>query len=87
MSSTIHEERFKRKALDSLIMSNQLTRAQLTVGPLRHLKNADRTRFLDRLVRDGLVTLERIEKVGPVTSMYRITEKGRRFVEMCRQTA
>lgn len=83
-----HKEVFTAKVLGELEISSQLRRSQLTVGPLRHLSNADRSKLLDELVKDGFLSLVRPDSTyGSRTSIYRITDKGRRFVQNGRQAA
>jgi len=77
----LDKKEFKAKLLASLIMSNQLSKAQLTVGPLRHMAKADRDGLLDGCVRGGLVSVESVKNLGPVKAIYRLTDKGRRLVE------
>lgn len=82
MSTMINENKFWVKTLEALAVSTQLSRAQLTVGPLRHVKNAERTEILDKLVGDGLAVSWRGEtRSGARPTIYRITQKGMGLVK------
>lgn len=70
----------KLKVLDALRMSNQLSRAQLSWGPLRHVSQEDREKVLRGLAREKLVKKVEVKpSSGPIAVNFRITEAGRKF--------
>jgi len=81
-------EVYKLSILNALEESTVLRRAQLTLGPIRHVKNTDRSKLLNELISEGKISLEiRQAAAGKPAEVYRITEKGRRFAQNARQAA
>ena len=83
-----HREFFTEKVLRELAITGQLRRSQLTVGPLRHISSDERSKLLEDLVKEGFLLLVHPDSTyGSRTSIYRITDKGRRFVKNGRKAA
>lgn len=78
LHKAVNLEERQAKTLKALSQAQRLTRAQLTVGPLRYLSARKRSQILQRLITEELIQEEVITgRPGPVTHQYVITEKGR----------
>jgi len=84
-----NQAELERRVLVELDNAYQLKRSQLTVGPLRHgISNENRDVILNSLVSRGLIeTFVGDQQFGKSANWYRITDKGRRFVEKASQAA
>ena len=70
------------KVVGSLNESKRLTRAQLTVGPLRHMEPEDRDTVLNGLAGDGLLKIEKLPReVGKDATGYVLTRIGRKHAQ------
>jgi hypothetical protein len=59
----------------------QLTQAQITMGPLRHLSTSERKKVLTRLRRSQFIDAAKYKsphQTGPSAQYHRLTDKGRR---------
>lgn len=67
------------QVLEGLSQQGYISRSQLTIGPLRHVKQTKRRRLMNELQRANLVE-EFTQKPsrGATAYYYRITEAGRR---------
>lgn len=72
----------REKVMGSLVMSKRLTRAQLTVGPLRHMKPEERDAVLNSLAGDGLLKIEKLPReIGKDATGYALTPIGRKHAQ------
>lgn len=70
------------KVMGSLAESKRLTRAQLTVGPLRHMRPEDRETVLNGLAGDGLLKIEKLPReIGKDATGYVLTPVGRKHAQ------
>lgn len=76
-------ERRKLKVVQVLFASSTLTRAQLTMGPLRHANQKMRNRVLSHLLRDNYLEEKEVRPPngGPVGKHYCLTEAGRKYYQ------
>jgi len=66
---------YKALTIKALKEASRLTRAQLSVGPLRHLPGGKdgRIKLLKQMERDGILTATHIQGLGPPKTVYRLT--------------
>lgn len=75
---------YRNRVLSSLYVSNQLTRSQVTMGPLVHVGKRLRDQVLKALATEGLIKADQIKgPMGAPATVYRITASGRKH---CRET-
>ncbi len=77
-------EHSKNRVLMTLFEQG-FTRAQLTMGALRHVPAKQRTAVLNQLVREELLNKEKIKggegRGRPIAIRFVLTEKGRKVAE------
>lgn len=79
-------ETIKLKVLRSLRESRRLTRAQLTMGALRHVTGEERAHVLKRLTKEGLITSELLDRgYGAPATCYSLTDTGIKVAESIQQ--
>ena len=72
----------REKTVVSLAMSNQLTRSQLRMGPLVHVKQRMCDTVLNSIIRDDYAIRERVQgDRGAPAIIHRVTTKGRKYAE------
>lgn len=85
---TVNLKEGQVKTLQALAHAQCLTRAQLTVGPLRYWSAKQRMQILQKMIDDQLIMEEVISgRPCPPTKQYVITEKGRGSVSALQSAA